>query len=192
MNYAEHTKEQLTPEQRRERLRAFADRMLIALSNVDDPETGDDVVKGVRLALMIERLYARCDVSESLAHKRAIENIEHQRTLKNRLEFTEDQMQQKLSVPFVTLSQDALARQPQTHRSGNPFTELRAQMAAMQVDLPSSRTQPDIAVEALALKAKRLKRAAEGDKGSMREILGGLMSEDDLEAFLALDDDDTS
>ena len=40
MDHAERIAEQLTPEQRRERLRAFADRMLIALGGVDDPETG--------------------------------------------------------------------------------------------------------------------------------------------------------
>ncbi|MFT3997314.1 MAG: hypothetical protein QM667_07900 [Asticcacaulis sp.] len=73
MTVSERHTEQLTPQERRTRLRTFADRMLMALSNVDDPETGNDVAKGMRLALMIERLYARCDISEALASKRAAE-----------------------------------------------------------------------------------------------------------------------
>ncbi|WP_343685355.1 hypothetical protein, partial [Asticcacaulis sp.] len=62
----------LTPEQRRAHLRTYADRMLRALTAMDAPETPDEVTKGVRTALMIERLYARCDASEAQAHRHPI------------------------------------------------------------------------------------------------------------------------
>ncbi|MGN6423911.1 MAG: hypothetical protein ACTHLA_11425 [Asticcacaulis sp.] len=54
----------LTPEQRREMLRAFADRMLIKISAMDDPEDLPGVERAVRVASVIERLYSRCDHAE--------------------------------------------------------------------------------------------------------------------------------
>lgn len=64
----DHTvQEQLTPEERRRFLRAFADRMLMKISKMDDPEDMPGVEKAVRVAAVIERLYSRCDRSESHA-----------------------------------------------------------------------------------------------------------------------------
>jgi len=54
----------LTPEARRELLRAFADRMLLKVSNMDDPEDLPGVERAVRVAAMIERVYSRCDRAE--------------------------------------------------------------------------------------------------------------------------------
>ena len=54
----------LTPEQRREMLRAFADRMLMKISAMDDPEDLPGVERAVRAAAVIERLYSRCDRAE--------------------------------------------------------------------------------------------------------------------------------
>ncbi|HWU48485.1 MAG TPA: hypothetical protein VN042_01310 [Asticcacaulis sp.] len=54
----------LTPEQRREMLRAFADRMLVKISAMDDPEDLPGVERAVRVASVIERLYSRCDRAE--------------------------------------------------------------------------------------------------------------------------------
>jgi hypothetical protein len=54
----------LTPEQRREMLRAFADRMLLKISAMDDPEDLPGVERAVRVAAVIERLYSRCDRAE--------------------------------------------------------------------------------------------------------------------------------
>lgn len=54
----------LTPEERRELLRAFADRMLLKVTVMDDPEDMPGVEKAVRTAAMIERIYSRCDRSE--------------------------------------------------------------------------------------------------------------------------------
>jgi len=54
----------LTPEARRELLRAFADRMLLKVTAMDDPEDLPGVEKAVRVAAVIERLYSRCDRAE--------------------------------------------------------------------------------------------------------------------------------
>ncbi|MCR6659833.1 MAG: hypothetical protein NVV72_10955 [Asticcacaulis sp.] len=55
---------QLTPEERREMLRAFADRMLLKITAMDDPEDMPGVERAVRVAAMIERVYSRCDRAE--------------------------------------------------------------------------------------------------------------------------------
>ena len=55
---------QLTPEERRAYLRAFADRMLLKLAAMDDPEDLPGVERAVRSAAAIERLYSRCDRAE--------------------------------------------------------------------------------------------------------------------------------
>ena len=61
---ARTVQEQLTPEARRGLLRAFADRMLLKVSAMDDPEDMPGVEKAVRVAAVIERIYYRCDRSE--------------------------------------------------------------------------------------------------------------------------------
>jgi len=59
--------EKLTPEERRALLRAFADRMLLKVTNMDDPEDLPGVERAVRVAAVIERLYSRCDRAERQA-----------------------------------------------------------------------------------------------------------------------------
>ena len=54
----------LTPEERRGLLRAFADRMLLKVTAMDDPEDLPGVGRAVRVAAMIERVYSRCDRAE--------------------------------------------------------------------------------------------------------------------------------
>ena len=54
----------LTPDKRRELLRAFADRMLLKVTAMDDPEDLPGVEKTVRTAAVIERIYSRCDRAE--------------------------------------------------------------------------------------------------------------------------------
>jgi len=54
----------LTPEERRELLRAFADRMLRKLTTMDDPQDLPGIEKAVRVATVIERLYSRFDRTE--------------------------------------------------------------------------------------------------------------------------------
>ncbi|CAM3210525.1 hypothetical protein ASTA108788_07730 [Asticcacaulis taihuensis] len=56
--------EHLSPEERRKLLRAFADRMLLKVTAMDDPEDLPGVEKAVRTAAMIERIYSRCDRAE--------------------------------------------------------------------------------------------------------------------------------
>lgn len=71
----------LTPETRREMLRAFADRMLIKITGMDDPEDMPGVERGVRVAAVIERLYSRCDRAETHApdpRKLAAERARHE------------------------------------------------------------------------------------------------------------------
>ncbi|MGN6209385.1 hypothetical protein [Asticcacaulis sp.] len=54
----------LPPEERRGLLRAFADRMLLKITAMDDPEDLPGVERAVRVAAVIERLYNRCDRAE--------------------------------------------------------------------------------------------------------------------------------
>ena len=56
--------EHLTPEARRGLLRAFADRMLLKITAMDDPEDMSGVEKAVRVAAVIERVFSRCDRAE--------------------------------------------------------------------------------------------------------------------------------
>jgi len=65
MSQDDHTAQQhLTPDERRTLLRAFADRMLLKVTAMDDPEDLPGVEKAVRTAAMIERVYSRCDRAE--------------------------------------------------------------------------------------------------------------------------------
>ncbi|UDF02474.1 hypothetical protein [Asticcacaulis sp. AND118] len=132
MDHAQRTDEHLTPEQRRERLRAFADRMLIALEDLDTPQTRDDVTKGVRTALMIERLYARCDASETQAYKRAATSIEDQVTLKSKLKFKWSgyYFDKAPDVPFVTLKPSDLAGLQWPRPESDPMADLRVDLRA--------------------------------------------------------------
>ena len=70
----------LTPEERREMLRAFADRMLLKITAMDDPEDMPGVERAVRTAAVIERLYSRCDRAERCVddpRKRRAERARH-------------------------------------------------------------------------------------------------------------------
>ena len=65
MSLDDHTAQAtLTPEERRELLRAFADRMLLKVTAMDDPADLPGVEKAVRVAAVIERVYSRCDRAE--------------------------------------------------------------------------------------------------------------------------------
>ena len=71
--------EHLTPEARRGLLRAFADRMLLKISAMDDPEDMPGVEKAVRVAAVIERIYSRCDRAERHAPDPFQHHAEHAR-----------------------------------------------------------------------------------------------------------------
>ncbi|HTM82148.1 hypothetical protein [Asticcacaulis sp.] len=60
--------EHLTPEERRKLLRAFADRMLLKITAMDDPEDMPGIERAVRVAAVIERVYSRCDRAERQIH----------------------------------------------------------------------------------------------------------------------------
>ena len=68
----------LTPEARRAMLRAFADRMLVKIAAMDDPEDLPGVERAVRTAAMIERIYSRCDRAE--AHRPDPYKVKAERT----------------------------------------------------------------------------------------------------------------
>ncbi|OYW82130.1 MAG: hypothetical protein B7Z26_03925 [Asticcacaulis sp. 32-58-5] len=61
--------ERFTPEERRARLRAFADRMLERLGDLPSPYDAPELEQMTRAGLLIERLYARVDASERAAPK---------------------------------------------------------------------------------------------------------------------------
>ncbi|WP_155908316.1 hypothetical protein [Asticcacaulis sp. YBE204] len=75
------TPEPATPDERtirdlrRARLRAFGDRMLDRLETLADPKKMDELDHAIRMAMCIERLFARCDAAEALAPKLAAETI---------------------------------------------------------------------------------------------------------------------
>ncbi len=72
MSLDDHTAQaQLTPDERRELLRAFADRMLLKVTAMDDPEDLPGIEKAVRVVAMIERVYSRCDRAERQKHDKA-------------------------------------------------------------------------------------------------------------------------
>jgi hypothetical protein len=60
--------EHLTPDERRGLLRAFADRMLLKITAMDDPEDMPGVERAVRVTAVIERVYSRCDRAERQIH----------------------------------------------------------------------------------------------------------------------------
>jgi hypothetical protein len=62
-----HTAERYTPQERRARLRAFADRMLDHLEDLAPPQDLAELERTVRVGLLIERLYARVDIAERRA-----------------------------------------------------------------------------------------------------------------------------
>lgn len=76
--------ELLTPEDRRARLCAFADRMLICAENMAPPEDMLELERAVRVATLIERIYARVHLTEVRAPALAGEH------LMNRLKLQED------------------------------------------------------------------------------------------------------
>ncbi|ESQ78779.1 hypothetical protein [Asticcacaulis sp. YBE204] len=81
MSQVDRTKEQFTPEERRARLRAFADRMLACAEKLPDPEILPDIERAVRIGDRIERLYARADASEAAAAKARLEVYQHTEAL---------------------------------------------------------------------------------------------------------------
>ncbi|MGA9658915.1 MAG: hypothetical protein WBQ60_07435 [Asticcacaulis sp.] len=91
MSRHDHTAQaRLTPQERREMLRAFADRMLMKITAMDDPEDMTGVERGVRVAAVIERVYSRCDRAEHHApdpHKLEAERASHKTAaIKSRVE----------------------------------------------------------------------------------------------------------
>jgi hypothetical protein len=83
MNADAPTQERFTPEERRARLRAFADRMLERLDDLPSPQDVPELEQMTRTGLLIERLYARLDASERTASKQ----LTPEEVARNREEF---------------------------------------------------------------------------------------------------------
>ncbi|MDC7684641.1 hypothetical protein PQU92_15250 [Asticcacaulis sp. BYS171W] len=83
MSQVDRTKEQFSPEERRARLRAFADRMLACAEKLPDPETLPEIERAVRVGDRIERLYTRADASEAAAAKAKLEVYQHTAALQS-------------------------------------------------------------------------------------------------------------
>ncbi|WP_298330934.1 hypothetical protein [Asticcacaulis sp.] len=164
MTQTPHPSRPLSAEDRRERLRAFADRMLIGLDKLDDPETGEDIEKGIRRALMIERLYARVDAAEGRGWRYAVETAPRRDAPK----------------PMVSLSPVAAQMAAQT----------TAQTAAQTTAQTTALTQAEIAARALALKPQPGMSREQIEE--MLQMLGGLMSDEEIDALLTAEDDDSS
>jgi hypothetical protein len=115
--------EHLTPEARRGLLRAFADRMLLKITAMDDPEDMPGVERAVRVAAVIERLYSRCDRAERYAPdprkveaERAtheIEAIKARVSLANTLEWGEKRRRDL--GPWWDAAQNATTTRTQDH-----------------------------------------------------------------------------
>ncbi len=75
--------ERYTPEERRARLRAFADRMLERLGDLPSPYDAAELEQMTRTGLLIERIYARVDASERTASKQ----LTPEEVARNREEF---------------------------------------------------------------------------------------------------------
>ncbi|MFT3998287.1 MAG: hypothetical protein QM667_12850 [Asticcacaulis sp.] len=97
MDQTPETQPEHTPQARRAHLRAVADRMLSLLVRQDDPEDGDGIEKTVRRALLIERLYARCDTAEAGELRRMMQAIDDRVEMDSKTRWGE----RALERPFV-------------------------------------------------------------------------------------------
>ncbi|WP_298327333.1 hypothetical protein [Asticcacaulis sp.] len=102
---------------------------------------------------MIERLYARCDASQTLAHKHAIAAIEDQVKLKNKLEWSGNWLDKAPDVPFITLKPDALKGMQWPRPPRDYVGELKAridQIKAASQSKPQPQPQPQPAPAPIA------------------------------------------
>jgi hypothetical protein len=150
--------ELLTPEERRTLLRAFADRMLLKVSAMDDPNDLPGIEKAMRVAAVIERVYSRCDraerqTREQKSHARKIEAehathevaaIKAQVSLVNPLKWGEDRRRDlgswwdaahEVTQNTIKTVAEAPVRQQKPAAPEGHFTEasLMAALAAQQV-----------------------------------------------------------
>lgn len=82
--------EQLTPQERRSLLRAFADRALLTVSEMEAPKDMVEAERALRVGALIERIYTRCDTAEALHDKQATSRIVHRVQFHKKSEWERD------------------------------------------------------------------------------------------------------
>ncbi|ESQ79086.1 hypothetical protein [Asticcacaulis sp. YBE204] len=128
-------KEQFTPDERRARLRAFADRMLVCAEKLPDPETLPEIERAVRVGDRIERLYARVDVSEAAAAKTKLEIYQHEDALQRAKDDTVRKAEhaafckrrERMRDDEMLRTEPKLARKLIEQRTGLPLEDYLAQ-----------------------------------------------------------------
>ncbi|MDC7684844.1 hypothetical protein PQU92_16285 [Asticcacaulis sp. BYS171W] len=149
MSQIDRTKEQFTPEERRARLRAFADRMLACAEKLPDPETLPQIERAVRIGGSIERLYARVDASEAAAAKAKLEVYRHTEALKSaeaeivrQVEHTAlCQRRERMRDDEMLRTEPKLARKLIEQRTGRPLEDYLAQRQA-EVEVLTTEDSP--------------------------------------------------
>ncbi|MDC7683493.1 hypothetical protein PQU92_09415 [Asticcacaulis sp. BYS171W] len=100
MSQDPRTSERLTPEERRARLRAFADRILMCVEQMDDPKDMVEAERAMRFGALVERVYSRCDAADVLRDKQAAVKIVHRVELANKTEWQQSLINKgKLPAP---------------------------------------------------------------------------------------------
>ncbi|MDC7682081.1 hypothetical protein PQU92_02270 [Asticcacaulis sp. BYS171W] len=138
MSEINRTKEQFSPEERRARLRAFADRMLACAEKLPDPETLPEIERAVRVGNRIERLYARADASEAAAAKSKLEVHQHTAALQSakadivrQAEHTAlCQRRERMRDDEMLRNEPKLARRLIEQRTGRPLEDYLAMRQA--------------------------------------------------------------
>lgn len=144
MDTAADIPEALTPETRRGHLRAIADRMLLALSREDDPKTGEEIEKGIRRALLIERLYARCDATEAKAIKNAVASIEQQVAAKKAAPSPAPAKETQAKETQAEIASRALAMKAKAlYRASKGDPESLRQVMARHFETPIAKNRKD-------------------------------------------------
>ncbi|MDC7681672.1 hypothetical protein PQU92_00140 [Asticcacaulis sp. BYS171W] len=138
MSQVDRTKEQFTPEERRARLRAFADRMLTCAEKLPDPDTLLDIERAVRVGDRIERLYARVDASAAKAAKAKLEVYQHSDALQRAKDDAVRQAEhialckrrEKMRDDEMLRNEPKLARKLIEQRTGRPLEDYLAMRRA--------------------------------------------------------------
>jgi len=144
--------EHLSPDERRTLLRAFADRMLLKVSAMDDPEDLPSVEKAMRVAAVIERIYSRCDRSERHApdpRKLEAERADNEReAIKARVNLADtlewgEQRRQKLGKWWDAAENATKPATPAPVKIPSPQTPLQAS-PAVQKATAAARAAPQV------------------------------------------------
>ncbi|ESQ80563.1 hypothetical protein AEYBE204_04655 [Asticcacaulis sp. YBE204] len=121
-------------------MRAFADRILMCVEQMDDPEDMVEAERAMRFGALVERVYSRCDAADVLRDKQAATKIVHRVELVNKSEWEQSLIGKgKLSGP--TLPAPAVPVAPPVARVvGLPVAPKLAKLETKRA--PASATMP--------------------------------------------------